>query len=195
MSGYGVKRSEGKSNPIIITKDNAIARGRYIKNIEYRKTDKAEFLTIEVRDKDGNTARKSYFPPKLGSGFVQTKELLEKEERKLNGVMTNLTEVLISKKYETGPVSSFEEFCKKIIADVGKAYYDKELRIKLIYDSKNRPTLPAFPLIFEDPSLVSDENTRLKISDRDRVEPVVVKMDEDIPPVATTPIEENDLPF
>ena len=35
MSGYGVKRSEGKTNPIVITKDNAISRGRYIKNIEY----------------------------------------------------------------------------------------------------------------------------------------------------------------
>jgi len=107
--------------------------------------------------------------------------------------MTNLTEVLISKKYETGPVASFEEFCKKIIADVGKAYYDKELRIKLIYDKQNRPTLPAWPLIFEDPTIVSDENTRLKVSDRDKVELTEIKMDEN--PGLPGKKSEDDLPF
>ena len=199
MSGYGVKRSEGKTNPIVITKENAISRNRYIKNIEYRKTDKAEFLTIEVRDKDGNTARKSFFPPKIGVGFIQTKETLEKEEAKFNRVMSNLTEVLLSRKYETGPVASFEEFCKKIIGDIGKSYYDKELRIKLVYDSKNRPTLPNFPIMFEDPSIVSDNNTRMKITQWDKVEPVEIKMDEDKKSDTTTPgfgsKSDDDLPF
>jgi hypothetical protein len=179
MSGYGFKKGDGGRLPIVITKENAISRGRFIKNVEYRKNDTAEWLTIEVADKAGNTARKSYFPAKIGSGFVTTQEQVTKEQQKFNRTMENLTKVLLSSNYETGEVNTFEEFCKKVIFDIGKSYYDKELRIKLVYDSKNRPTLPNYPTMFEDPSLVSDENTKMKITDWDKVVPTAIKMDED----------------
>lgn len=175
MSGYGVK----KAALIAVTKDNAIATGRYIKNIEYRKTDKAEFLTIEVKDEAGATARKSYFPPKIGTGFVQTKADLEKEQNKFNRVITNLTGVLIGPGYETGTVDSFEEFCNKVITDIGKNYYEKELRIKLVLDKKNFPTLPNYPIMFEDPTLVKESETRMKITQWDKLVPTEIKMDED----------------
>ena len=175
MSGYGVK----KAALIVVNEENAISTGRYIKNIEYRKTDKAEFITIEVRDEAGATARKSYFPPKIGTGFVQTKEQLEKEQNKFNRVMSNLTNVLISPSYETGTVDSFEEFCNKVINDIGKSYYDKELRIKLVLDKKNFPTLPNYPIMFEDPTLVSDSSTRMKLTQWDKVKPSEIVMDED----------------
>jgi len=178
MSGYGIKRGEGKFSPIIINKDNAISRGRFINKLEYRKTDKAEFLVIEVRDRDGNTARRTYFPPKLGL-YIKDAEQLKKEENKFNRTMENLTKVLLSPSYETGEVATFEEFCKKVIADIGKSYYDRELRIKLVYDSKNRVTLPNYPVMFEDPAIVSDDNTKMQITQWDKVEPTEIKMDED----------------
>lgn len=195
MSGYGFKRGEGKTLPIEINKDNAIARGRYINRIEYRKTDKAEYLTIEVRDKAGNTARKSYFPPKIGSGFVQTTEQLEKEQHKFNRTIENLTSVLLSPSYETGPVATFEEFCNRIISDIGKSYFDKELRIKLVLDKKNYPTLPAWPIIFEDPSVVSDTATKMKITQWDKVEATAIEMDKEDTASDKKDDDLSDLPF
>ena len=191
MSGYGIKRGEGRFSPIVITKDNAIARGRFISKIEYRKTDKAEFLTIEIKDSAGNTARRSYFPPKLGI-YIKDAEQLKKEENKFNKTMEDLTKVLLSPNYETGEVATFEEFCNKIIADIGKSYYDKELRVKLVYDKKNRPTLPNYPVMFEDPTIVSDSNTKMQITQWDKVEPTEVEMDEDKKDDSK---KEDDLPF
>jgi hypothetical protein len=200
MSGYGFKKGEGRALPIVINKDNAIARGRFINKIEYRKTDKAEFLTIEVIDKAGNTARKSYFPPnKIGSQYIPDQAAFDKEMSKFNRTMKNLTNVLLSTDYETGDVATFEQFCNRIILDIGKAYANKELRIKLVYDKKNQPTLPTWPTMFEDPTLISDANTKMTITQWDRVEPIEIKMDEDKKPDLENLPEkketENDLPF
>jgi hypothetical protein len=196
MSGYGVKRGgEGKKLPIVINKDNAISKGRYINNIEYRKTDKAEFLTIEVIDKAGMTARKSFFPPKMGTGFVKTQADFEKEQGKFNRVMKNLTNVLLSTDYETGEVATFEAFCNKIISDIGKSYYNKELRIKLVYDKKNWPTLPNYPTMFEDPTKVSDGESKMTLTQWDKVEPTVVEMDKDVPITEVKKEVDDGLPF
>lgn len=199
MSGYGFKRGEGKTLPIEITKENAISRGRFINRIEYRKTDKAEFCTIEVIDKEGKTARKSYFPPKIGVGFVKNQEDFDKEQGKLNRTMKNLTNVLLTKDYETGSVSTFAEFVNRIISDIGKAYANKELRIKLVYDSKNRPTLPNYPTMFEDPTLISDADSKMVLTQWDKVKPTDIPMDEDKKPdvelKGSEKKEEDDLPF
>ena len=200
MSGYGFKRGEGSALPIVVTKDNAIARGRFINKIEYRKTDKAEFLTIEVIDKAGNTARKSYFPPnKIGSQYVPDQAAFDKEMDRFNKTMKNLTNVLLGKDYETGSVATFEQFCNRIISDIGKSYANKELRVKLVYDKKNYPTLPAWPTMFEDPTLISDVDTKMKITQWDKVEPIVIVMDKDVEQKCTTEpkkdLLEDDLPF
>jgi len=200
MSEYGIKSGDGGLLPIVVTKDNAISRGRYINKIEYRKTDKAEWLNVEIVDKNNCVARKSYFPPnKIGSMYVPDKAAFDKELDKFNRTMKNLTNVLLSPSYETGPVASFGEFCNRIIADIGKSYHKKELRIKLVYDKKNRPTLPTWPTMFEDPSLISDENTKMKITEYDKVTPVAIAMDEDKKDdgLTITPNKkkEDDLPF
>jgi hypothetical protein len=180
MSDYGIKSGEGSTLPIVVTKENAISRGRYINKLEYRKTDKAEWLNIEIVDKDGYTAKKSYFPPnKIGSMYVPDKAAFDKELDKFNRTMKNLTNVLLTPSYETGPVATFGEFCNKIISDIGKSYYKKELRVKLVYDKKNRPTLPTWPTMFEDPSLISDDNTKMKVTEWDKVTPVAIAMDQD----------------
>jgi hypothetical protein len=205
---YGIKRGEGNVDPIVITKDNAISRGRFISNLEFRKSDKGQWFSIDVRDKEGKGARKSYFPPVLGSQYIQTQEVYQKELRKFNSMMRNLTDVLLSKKYETGPVSSFEEFCNKVISDIGKSYVGKELRIKLVYDSKNKPTLPAWPLMFEDPIQVSDLESKMKLTEWDKTTPAEIAMDSEpgfgLGPQAAKAAEEivvppkkseDDLPF
>jgi hypothetical protein len=183
MSGYGIKRGEGKSFPIVINETNAIARGRYINRLEYRQSDKAEWFTIEVRDRAGNTARKSYFAPKKNA-WIKTDEDLAKEQGKFSRVIKNLTDTVLSRSYETGEVASFKEFCNKVISDIGKAYVDKELRVKLVLDKENRPTLPKFAPMFEDPIMVADSETKLVVTQWDKVKPSEIAMDEDKPTVA-----------
>lgn len=187
MGDYGFKRGEGSTLPITINEENAISRGRFINRIEYSKNDRGEYLVIEIMDKAGHSARAFYSPPKKGAGFIKTDEELKKEQSRFNRMMENLTKTILGSDYETGDVDSFESFCKKVISDLGRSYYRKELRVKLVYDTKNRPTLPKWPVMFEDPILISDENTKMKITKWDRVAPVEVKMDEDK--------KEDDIPF
>jgi hypothetical protein len=210
MSGYGIKRGEGSTEPIIINKGTAISRGRFISKLEYRKSDKGQWFLIEVKDGDGRTARRSYFPPVLGSQFIPDAAALKKEQDKFNSTMRNLTNVFLTPKYETGEVNTFEEFCNKVISDIGKSYYDKELRVKLVLNKKNEPTLPNWPVMFEDPILISDEMSKMKLTEWDRVVPIVITMDaekstsnvpsksiaiEDIPIPSKAKVSEDDLPF
>lgn len=195
---YEVKKG-GAYKPMIITSENAISEGRYLNRIEFRKTEKAKWLSLEVRDKDGGVARKSYFEPKMGN-FITTPEKLEIEQRKFNGVIQSLLRAVISDNYETGKVDSFEEFCLKVQHDIPESLFNKELRVKCIYDKTYNPTLPAFGVVFEDPLRVPADKTRMKITDRD----VVSKIDMDTDPLSIaksaetekkTVIGKDDLPF
>lgn len=196
---YGIKKGSGQGNPIVITRESAISEGRFISNLEYRKTETAEYLSVSVTDKTGRFVRRSYFPPKMGVGFVNSTEIFDREQGKLNRVIENIAKVFLGNDYETGEVKSFEEFCKKVVTDIGSAYVDKELRIKLVYDSKGRVTLPGYAPIFEDPTIIAADVSNLKIGVRDRVEQVEIKMDDDkeddgltLPKKTTS---EDDLPF
>jgi hypothetical protein len=195
MSEYGFKKGEGRTLPMVISKTNAISRGRFVNKIEYIETEKAEYLTIEVIDKAGNTARAVYFPPKKGM-YIKTDEDLKKEQRRINAVLENLTKTLLGSEYETGDVDSFKAFCKKVISDIGRSFFKKELRVKVVYDNKNRATLPKWPVIFEDPTVISDENTKMKITQWDKVEASEIKMDTDLQPDKVEKKDElDDLPF
>jgi len=186
MSGYKITKGDDRFLPITITRENAISRGRYIRNIEYRKTDKAEWLNVEIIDNEGNVARKSYFPPILGSLYVPDKEKLKKEQEAFTRAMSHITKLFLGTDYEVEGVETFAQFCNKIIEDLGKTYHGKELRMKLVYDSKNKPTLPKFPVFIEDPELVSDLNTRMKLTDFDKVVQVAVVMDSDTKDIPNT---------
>lgn len=185
-------RKGGAYKPMVITSENAISEGRFLSRIEFRKTDKAKWLLLEVRDKDGGVARKSYFEPKLGSGFVTTGEILAKEQGKFSGVMQSLVRAMLSDSYTTDKIESFDEFCLKIQHDIPESLFNKELRVKCIYDKSGNPTLPAFGVVFEDPTRVPKDKTRMRISDKDIVTKVEVDP-ETIPD--TSPVHKDDLPF
>lgn len=189
---FEVKKG-GAYEPMIITSENAISEGRYLSRIEFRKNEKVSWLSLEVRDKDGGIARRSYFEPKLGN-FIKTTEDLNKEQGKFNGVIKSLTKALISDTYETGPIESFEEFCLKIQKDLPAEFWKKELRVKCIYNKDGNPTLPAFGVVFEDPTKITLDKSRIKLSDRDVVTKVEVDTD-DLPTPTVTDITKDDLPF
>jgi len=185
-------RKGGAYKPMVITSENAISEGRYLSRIEFRKTDKAKWLLLEVRDKDGGVARKSYFEPKLGSGFVTTQEILNKEQGKFSGVLQSLVRAMLADGYETGKIESFDEFCLKVQHDIPESLFNKELRVKCIYDKSGNPTLPSFGVVFEDPIRVPKDKSRMKVTERDIVAKIEVDPDT-IPP--TSPVNKDDLPF
>jgi len=193
---YGIKKQVW-AGPIEVSPETSIATGRYLDKLEYRKTDKSEFLIVGVRDKAGKTASKIYFAPKIG-GFIKTEEDLSKEQTRFSRILQNLTRSLLGEEYETGAVSSFEMFCKKVIADIPTSLYNKELRIKVILDKNNRATLPTGSPIFEDPIRVSPEDSKLKVYPKEKVVKSEVVMDEDPDEksVKKTEVDDfDDLPF
>ena len=111
------------------------------------------------------------------SGVINTKEALDKEQGKFNGVIQSLTKAAIAADYETKSFDSFEDFCLQIISDIPKSSFSKPLRVKCIYDKKGNPTLPAYGVTFEDPSVISADKSRIKIYDKDIL--VKVEMDKD----------------
>lgn len=185
-------RKGGAYKPMVITSENAISEGRYLSRIEFRKSEKAKWLLLEVRDKDGGVARRSYYEPKLGSGFIKTEEILAKEQAKFSGVVQSLIRAMLSDNYETGKIDSFEEFCLKIQHDIPESLFNKELRVKCIYDKNNNPSLPTFGVVFEDPTRVPIDKSRLKLSERDSVTKIEVDP-ETIPD--TAPVNKDNLPF
>lgn len=174
--------------PMVITPENAISTGRFLSRLEFRKTEKSKYFIVEVTDNDGGTARKIYYEPKM-MGFTDTEEKLTKEVGKFTNVIESLVKAVLPDDYSTGKIESFEDFCTKVQRDVPAESFSKELRVKCIYDKNGNPTLPSFGVVFEDPKKVTEEKTRIKIFDRDRLEKVA--MDEDASPKLTT----DDLPF
>lgn len=189
-------REKGKTAnaPMIINSTNAISIGRHLNRLSYNNSEKAEWFFIEVIDDAGNWARKQYFKPVLGRGFVKTKEDLDKEEGKFSSVVQSLTNAILPEGYTTGKVDSFKDFCEKIMADIPRSMYTKNLRVKCIYDKKTGlPTLPAFGVVFEDPSRVTDQDSRMSVHPKDLVEPI--KMDEDpLKPEENKVLNLEDLP-
>ena len=66
-----------------------------------------------------------------------------------------------------------------------------------MYNSKNQPSLPNWPTMFEDPIVVSEEMSKMKITEHDKVAPVAVAMDSE-PSTSTIPsksILADDIPM
>lgn len=197
---YSISKRKG---PMSITEDNAIDTGRFLNRVEYRCTDAdVEFFTIEIIDREGFTARKSYFKPEIGKGFIKDEEELQKQQQKFSRVMKNLMFVLHGSDFETGQVSGFKEFCDIIRENITHSMMKKEMRVKVVLDKDNRPTLPNYPLIFEDAN-VSPEDSKLRILEYDKVNPSVneEEFDKDSKPSTSTipdlgtEEKKDDLPF
>jgi len=184
MSYEVKKRMEYR--PMDINKENAISI-RYLNRIEFRKNDTYKYLVVEVRDENGGIARRSYFEPKI-SGIIKTQEDLDKAQGKFTGVIKSLTKATISPDYETKSFESFEDFCLQIISDIPKSGFSKPLRVKCVYDKKGNSTLPAYGVVFEDPELISEDKSRIKIYDND----ILTKIEMDVDPANDIDLKKDD---
>lgn len=184
MVKYGISKDTveiGGGKFIQVDRTTAISTGRYLENIEYGVTDNGnKFIEVTVREKDGKTASRKYFEPTIDGNYVKTEEELEKVGNKFNTLMANLTRRFLGDNYVVENVSSFEEYCKRIAADIKRVpgWDKKEMRVKVVLNKDDYPTLPGYAPAFEDASVPLAES-KLKIGQYDKVESDNVTPDAD----------------
>ena len=187
MGKYGVNKDTveiGGGKFIQVDRLTCIATGRYLDEVETGKTDDGvPFLQISVRENDGKTAQRRYFEPRIDGEYINNEKDLEKAENKFNALVANLMRIFYGDNYDTGEVDSFETYVKKIESDVKRSpgWNKREMRVKLVLNPKDYPTIPSYAPVFEDAKIPLAES-KLKIGPYDRIEKAEVKADEDREP-------------
>lgn len=181
---YGVRKDTveiGGGKFIQVDRTTAIATGRFLEDLKYEETDRSKYLEIVVREKDGKTAARRYFEPNIDGNIVKNEADLEKSVNKFNTVIANLMRRFHGDDYTISGVSSFKEYCERVITDIKKVpdWNKKELRIKVVLNNNGFPTLPSYAPIFEDVS-VPLADSKLKIGPYDKVDPEPITPDSDI---------------
>ena len=204
MYGFTAETQETTSNSkfIQVTPETAIATGRFIKEMKFEENGGNPYFEIIVSNKEDQTANRRYYEPKIDGTYVQDEAGLKKAAAKFNGVMANIARRFLGDAYVTQGVTSFESLCKKVIADIGTKHINKELRVKVILNKENYPTLPGYSPIFEN---IETNPSKLKIDPKfDNVVSTfgtasAVKPDDDFQTetynMPETQASEGDMPF
>jgi len=149
--GFDESTAEGSVSKFIqVTPETAIAVGRFIKEIKFEENEGNPYMEIVVTNAQEQTAGRRYYEPKIDGSIIKNEADFKKAITKFNGVAANLARRFLGETYKPQGVTDFTSLCKVIIKDIGNKYVDKELRIKLILNNKNYPTLPTYAPIFED---------------------------------------------
>lgn len=195
--GFTAETKEQEVSKFIqVTPETAIATGRFIKDLKYEDNNGNPYFEVTVINKENQTANHRWYQPKIDGTIIKTQEELDKKISQFNGVMANLSRRFLGENYVPQGVTSFETLCKKIIADIGNKYINKELRIKVILNKNNYPVLPNFSPIFED---ITTNPSKLSITKYDKVvsdyKPSDVKPDTDSSVMGDFENATSDLPF
>lgn len=127
------------------------------------------FLLVEATDPYGRTVHKRFYEPTIG-GFITSQEILQREVKKFNGVIANISRKFLGHEYKaTG--NTFMEVVSKVITDIGDRFNGVKLRGKIILNQKDFPSFPGYAPIFERMDEVTVEKTELKISPNDKIIP------------------------
>ena len=149
--GFDESTAEGSVSKFIqVTPETAIAVGRFIKEIKFEENEGNPYMEIVVTNAQEQTAGRRYYEPKIDGSIIKNEADFKKAITKFNGVAANLARRFLGESYKPEGVKDFTSLCKTIIKDIGNKYVNKELRIKLILNNKNYPTLPTYAPIFED---------------------------------------------
>jgi hypothetical protein len=195
--GFTAETKEQEVSKFIqVTPETAIATGRFIKDLKYEDNNGNPYFEVTVINKENQTANHRWYQPKIDGTIIKTQEELDKKISQFNGVMANLSRRFLGENYVPQGVTSFETLCKRIIADIGNKYINKELRIKVVLNKNNYPVLPNFSPIFED---ITTNPSKLSITKYDKVvsdyKPSDVKPDNDSSVMGDFENATSDLPF
>lgn len=129
--------------------------------------DNNPFLFVEATDPEGRTVHKRFYEPTIG-GFITSQEILQREVKKFNGVIANISRKFLGHNYKaTG--NNFTEVVSKVITDIGANFSGIKLRGKIVLNQKDFPTFPGYAPIFERMDEVTIEKTELKLGINDKV--------------------------
>jgi hypothetical protein len=196
-TNYGFDESTVESSGskfIQVTPETAIATGRFIKELKFEENEGNPYIEISVVNVQGQTANRRYYAPKIDGTYTKTEEDLKKAVVKFNSLMANLSRRFLGESYKPAGVADFSSLCKVIIKDIGTKYVNKELRVKVILNKDNFPTLPAYAPVFEDVATVP---SKLVINKVDNVVSTYKKPDAtpDTDSQGGVPATDPDLPF
>lgn len=173
---------------INITPENAVSKGRFIKELSFNSED--NYLEVVIENSEGQTASKRYYTPQKG-GFIKTDEDLEKATTKLVKIIANIVRLYCPKDTAIEG-ETFKELCEasiKKINEVNPEFSKKELWVKLIYNNKDFTTLPGYAPIALPASLSEEEVKKYGLVIRPEYNDVVEKA----PVVPDTDVKEDPL--
>lgn len=156
--------TEGGKFIRVVDEESAIQEGRFIESIEVGDAANGNaYLQVNIVDKEGKTANKRFFEPSLGQ-YIESDEALDKADQKLIKVVANLLRRFRGEGVSTPTLGSWKEMFEHVKKEVEgtTGWQNKELRIKLILNKEDFPTLPGYAPIFEDISVPKDQS-KLKI--------------------------------
>ena len=149
--------------------DKPIDTGRFIDSVIFNDGDgSTAYLEVTVNDKDGKSASRRYFEPKVDGVIIKDDEALGKKQQQFSKLLANIGRRFLGKDYVLPNTDSFESFCKAFISDLGDKYKGVELRVKMVVNNKGYTTLAAYAPAFELASVPENEST-LKINSIDKV--------------------------
>lgn len=138
-----------------------------ITKLELTSGESNPFLLVEATDPGGRTVHKRFYEPTIG-GFITSQEILQREIKKFNGVIANISRKFLGPEYKaTG--NNFTEIVSKVITDIGNRFSGVKLRAKIILNQKDFPSFPGYAPIFERMDKVEASKTELQITPNDKI--------------------------
>lgn len=141
-----------------VTAETCVDKNRFFDDfiIDFDK----KFLDIIVRDSSGVTAKKRYFFPELGKGFIKDAETLKKEEQKLLKIIGNIAKEFFGDDYKSPAADSLIDLTSKVVNEIKLKLSDwksREMWIKVVLDKNNFSTLPSYSPICRKASESKDD--------------------------------------
>lgn len=130
--------------------------------------DENKYIEFVFNDKDNTyyPISRRYYEPKMG-GFVDTEDKLVKAVNRFNSVMANISRNLLGNKYTVVGVKTFDEFIMKVKRDLQAAINKVPVRLVVVLNNNDFPTLRSFSPVIESMSIVP---SKLALSRFDKIE-------------------------
>lgn len=162
------EETQGSKFIPINSEEDSIQENRYLKELEVGENDQdgqaVSYFQVVVRDSEDRTANKRYFEPRIDGRFINTEEDLAKADQKLLKVLANLIRRFKGDQAETPQVSNWKDMftqTKRIIEETS-GWEKVNLRVKVILNKDDFPTLPGYAPIFENATTPKSES-KLKV--------------------------------
>lgn len=126
------------------------------------------YLQIEMADINGLKVSGRFYEPVIDHNRIKNNIELKERIDKLMKVFANLGRKFKGDNYVVSG-GSFKELCTNLISDIGAELYSKPLRTKVVYNNKDFISLPVYPPIWEDPTLIPKSESKLRINSIDNV--------------------------